>query len=217
MAAQASAARRPCRPLVSPPRHGGRRPPTQRSMRKQHFLTLSIAVLALAVFGTIAQPEQSSAAGAACPGASKGPRKISSKTAARAVACLINGRRKRHGMARLRFDSKLTRAARIHSGRMRKSNCFGHVCPGEAALPGRLERADYLPCRCRWGAAENIGWGAGRRGRPRRIVKAWMRSRSHRANILGSFEHIGIGVRWGSPRHRRAKAGIYTLDFGFKR
>lgn len=186
-------------------------------MRKHHFLTPLIAVLALAVLGTIAQPKPSSAAAAACPGADKGPRNISNRTATKVVACLINEKRKKHGKGRLRLKSKLSRAARSHSKRMQKSNCFDHVCPGEAALVGRFERADYLPCRCSWGAAENIAWGSGRKGTPRKIVKAWMQSPPHRANILGSYEHVGVGVRWGSPRHRGAKAGTYTLDFGYKR
>ncbi len=100
---------------------------------------------------------------------------------------------------------------------MQKTDCFDHVCPGEAQLTGRYQRADYLPCNCSWGAGENIGWGAGGKGSPRKIVKAWMNSPPHRANILGSFEHAGAGVRWGSPNHRGSHAGTYTLDFGYKR
>lgn len=44
-----------------------------------------------------------------------------------------------------------------------------------------------------------------------------MGSSSHRANILGSYEHVGAGVRWGSPNSRGSQAGTYTLDFGYKR
>lgn len=186
-------------------------------MRKQHFLTPLIVIVALAVFGTISQPQPPTAAAAACPGADKGPRKISNKAATKVVACLINEKRAKHGKGRVRLRSTLSRAARNHSKRMQRSNCFAHVCPGEASLVGRYQRANYLPCRCSWGAGENIAWGPGRKGTPRRIVKAWMRSPSHRSNILGSFEHIGVGVRWGSPRHRGAHAGTYTLDFGYKR
>lgn len=101
---------------------------------------------------------------------------------------------------------------------MQRTDCFDHVCPGEPALTGRYERADYLPCGCSWGAAENIAWGPGQKGSPRQIVRAWMNSSPHRANILnGTYEHVGVGVRWGSPRHRHSKAGTYTLDFGYRR
>ncbi len=117
----------------------------------------------------------------------------------------------------MKYRNKLSRAARSHTQHMQKTDCFDHVCPGERSLVGRFEWADYLPCGCSWGAAENIGWGPGHKGTPRRIVKAWMHSPPHRANILGNFDHIGVGVRWGSPDHRGAKAGTYTLDFGYKR
>lgn len=173
-------------------------------------------LLTLALFGTLAQARPSSAA-AACPGVNKAPRQISAKHAASAVTCLVNKKRRKHGKGKLRRDGKLFRAALRHSERMQRSNCFDHVCPGEADLAGRIARSDYLPCGCRWGAAENIAWGWGRRGTPRRIVKGWMKSAPHRATVLGSYEHIGVGVRWGSSRRRGARVGTYTLDVGFKR
>lgn len=186
-------------------------------MRNRLHTIALLIVLALAGLATLAQVSPGTAAAAACPGADKGPRKISNKTAARIVACLINEKRKKHGKRKLRYSGDLAKAARSHSKRMQKSNCFDHVCPGEASLVGRYQRSRYLPCGCSWGAAENIGWGRGREGTPRKIVKAWMRSPAHRSNILGSFEHVGVGVRWGSPQRRGAKAGTYTLDFGYKR
>jgi len=167
--------------------------------------------------GLLAGPGSGTAAAAACPGADKGPRQISSKTAAKVVGCLVNQKRRSHGERPFKFRRNLASAARSHSKRMQKTDCFDHVCPGERSLPGRYERADYLPCGCSWGAAENIAWGGGRKGTPRKIVKAWMHSPPHRVNILGNFEHIGVGVRWGSPDSRGARAGTYTLDFGYKR
>ncbi|KAA0273189.1 MAG: CAP domain-containing protein [Acidobacteria bacterium] len=177
--------------------------------------TLLGAFLALAL---LVGPGASTAAAAGCPGSDAGPRKISNETAARAIVCLVNKERRRHGLGRLKFHGELERAARGHTKRMQKRDCFDHVCPGERSLVGRYEKADYLPCRCSWGAGENIAWGAGRKGSPRRIVNAWMHSPPHRANILrGSFQHAGVGVRWGSPTRRGANAGTYTLDFGYKR
>lgn len=154
---------------------------------------------------------------AGCPGADQAPRKISSKQAGKVVVCLVNKKRRKHGLSKLHYSPELSRAARNHSKRMQKTDCFDHVCPGEAALTGRFQRVKYLPCSCSWGVAENIAWGPGSKGSPRRIVKAWMGSPMHRSNILGSYEHAGAGVRWGSPNHRGSKAGTYTLDFGYKR
>lgn len=191
--------------------------PSGKSMsgiRLPHLIPLLLTVALLAA-GLLAGAGPALAAG--CPGADKGPRQISNKTAAKAVACLVNKKRRSHGKRPFNFRRNLARAARSHSKRMQKTDCFDHVCPGERSLPGRYERADYLPCSCSWGAAENIAWGAGRNGTPRKIVKAWMHSHSHRVNILGNFEDVGVGVRWGSPNKRGAHAGTYTLDFGFKR
>jgi uncharacterized protein YkwD len=179
--------------------------------------TLGTALAAIATLLIIAvAPHQAAAAG--CPGADKGPRKISSKTAAKVVVCLINKKRRSHGLGKLKSQGDLKRAARGHTKQMQKRDCFDHVCPGERSLVGRYQQARYLPCSCSWGAGENIAWGPGRKGTPRRIVDAWMHSPPHRKNILtGSFEHAGVGVRWGSPDRRGSKAGTYTIDFGFKR
>ena len=184
---------------------------------RNRYLLIPLLVVAALGLAALAQPRIDTASAAACPGGDKSPRQISSKTAAKAVACLINEKRKHHGKSRFNYKKTLSRAARSHSKRMQKSNCFAHVCPGERSLPGRYERSDYLPCNCSWGAAENIAWGAGGNGTPRKIVKAWMHSPGHRVNILGSYEHIGVGVRWGSPQRRGSRAGTYTLDFGYKR
>ena len=173
-----------------------------RHHRFPYLIPTLLAATFLAV-GLLAGPGAGSAAAAACPGGDKGPRQMSSKKAAKVVACLVNQKRRSHGERPFKFRHKLARAARSHSKRMQKTNCFDHVCPGERSLPGRYERANYLPCKCSWGAAENI--------------EAGMHSHSHRVNILGNYEHVGVGVRWGSPNKRGARAGTYTLDFGYKR
>ena len=177
-------------------------------------LTLTLAILAGALLAALAPGR---AAAASCTGADKSPRQISSKTAAKAVLCLVNKKRRHHGLGSLKKKADLTTAARGHTRKMQKTNCFSHVCPGERSLTGRYQRSRYLPCGCSWGAAENIAWGPGRSGSPRRIVKAWMNSSEHRRNILGSYDHAGVGVKWGSPSKRRSHAGTYTIDFGFKR
>jgi uncharacterized protein YkwD len=182
--------------------------------RYQSILTTALLALALALLCALIP---GSATAASCSGADKSPRHISSKTAGKAVVCLINKKRRHHGLKALKPNRDLTQAARGHTRSMQKSNCFSHLCPGEAILAGRYERSDYLPCGCSWGAAENIAWGPGHDGSPRKIVKAWMHSSEHRHNILGSYDHIGAGVKWGSPSSRHADAGTYTVDFGYKR
>jgi uncharacterized protein YkwD len=186
--------------------------------RSQHLLVLPLAALAFAIaaIGPWSLPAPESALAAGCPGADSGPRKISSKRAAELVVCLVNNQRAKRGMSKFDHRRDLAAAARSHSKRMQKTDCFDHVCPGESPLVVRYEHSNYLPCGCSWGASENIAWGAGSEGSPREIVKSWMGSSDHRANILGSYEHVGVGVRWGSPQDRSSRAGTYTLDFGFK-
>jgi uncharacterized protein YkwD len=45
-----------------------------------------------------------------------------------------------------------------------------------------------------------------------------MKSEGHRRNILDpDFEHIGIGIVWGSPSSTvGGKAATYTTDFGYR-
>jgi uncharacterized protein YkwD len=193
-------------------------------MRTLRSPKLSVAVLAMtllalaAIGGPSPLPGPATASAAACPGADSGPRQVSIKTASRLVVCLVNKQRAKHGLQRLKARGALVGAASRHSKHMQKTDCFDHVCPGEPALPGRYQKTDYLPCGCSWGAAENIAWGPRGDGSPRSVVDAWMSSSMHRANILNrSFRDIGVGVRWGSPDKRGARAGTYTLDFGYRR
>jgi uncharacterized protein YkwD len=65
--------------------------------------------------------------------------------------------------------------------------------------------------------AENLAYGSGSDGSPRRIMRAWMHSDGHRYNILDpQLRQIGIGVHvgiWKGHKH----TSMYTVDFGAKR
>jgi uncharacterized protein YkwD len=64
---------------------------------------------------------------------------------------------------------------------------------------------------------ENIAWGTLWLGTPHAIVKAWMASPGHRANILNrSYRYTGIGVDASLPRSMSngQAGGMYTQDFG---
>ncbi len=141
---------------------------------------------------------------------------IKRKQARKATLCLINKQRRSRGLSRLREQKAQRKAAKKHTKNMLKRGCFGHKCPGEGDLVDRITATRYLPCGCSWGVAENIAYGYGIESSPKRIVRAWMRSSGHRANILNrSYEHIGIGIRPGSPSGRR-NAATYTTTFGYR-
>jgi uncharacterized protein YkwD len=179
-------------------------------------LPLLAAALALAGppgSGLSAQP-----AAAACRAADAQPGELTRGQARDAVLCLINSRRATRGKGRLDEKPRLRSAAAHHTRLMRHRGCFAHECPGEKDLVGRIQEAGYLPCNCSWGVGENLAWGEHEGSTPRAMVKAWMRSRGHRRNILdGAYEHIGVGVEWGAPSRSGARAATYTTDFGYKR
>jgi uncharacterized protein YkwD len=174
-------------------------------------LATLVVLLCLVAASAGAEP-----AWAGCKHRNAGPREITSGQARDAVACLINKRRSRRDLRAVDARDDLNRAARRHSLYMREHGCFAHQCPGEGGLVGRL--GGYLLGALGWGYGENIAWGEGRNGNPRKIVRGWMHSAGHRHNLLDPrWEHLGVGVVWGRPDRPRGDAGTYTADFGFRK
>lgn len=138
--------------------------------------------------------------------------------ARRAIHCLVNRERTANGLRKLSRQRRLQRAAQRHSRYMRRHGCFEHQCKGGPSLEQRVRRARYLvPGLRAWSIGENIAWGERWLGTPAAIVKAWMRSEGHRANILNPhFRDLGVGVAHGTPESRKAAGGIYTTDFGMR-
>ena len=129
------------------------------------------------------------------------PSKLTNGQARAAILCLVNRKRNNAGLPALDRNKRLQKAAQRHTGKMSGTGCFAHECSGEAALGARLQSVDYLTGGLlQWAFGENIAWGLDSRGRPSDIVKAWMNSAGHRANILsGQFREIGVGFVSGTP------------------
>ncbi len=155
---------------------------------------------------------------AKCRHAKERPADLTVNQLEEAVECLVNKRRKQRGRSSLKEKSALSLAAARHSLRMLASGCFDHICAGEPDLTGRLHATSYLPCKCTWRAGENLAWGRAKLGTPTAIVKAWMKSKKHRSNILtGDFEHLGVGAARGRPGNATQKSSAtYTFVFGFR-
>lgn len=185
-------------------------------MLRQFGARAAVAAVTLASGLTAASVVPAAAhacAGAGNPGAS--PRKASAAT-----LCLLNKQRKAHGLRPFRVHGALRKAAVGHSRNMARHNFFSHTAPGNVGFADRIRRANYRP-RGGWSIGENIAWGSGRAATPKSIVRSWMNSPGHRANILnGRFRTIGIGVSRGVPYAASAavnRAGaLYTTDFGSK-
>jgi uncharacterized protein YkwD len=163
-----------------------------------------------AILGTAST---SSAAAGSCSGAHTQPSRTNAAQVRHATICLLNRERARHGLAPMRANAKLTRAAVKHSLDMVAEHYFDHVGPRGDDITRRAKAAHYLKARASWFLGENIAWGSGSLGTPAAIVDQWMHSPPHRANILNpSFRDAGVGVAVGAPKG--GAGATYTLDFG---
>ena len=164
----------------------------------------------LAVTAVGAAPAAANAAG--CSGADSTPAQLGSK-ASRVTLCLLNQERAARGVRPLRADSKLARAARGHARDMVAQRYFSHDSRSGASFSTRIKRTGWTRSRRSYTMGENIGWGGGSLSTPREMVRAWMHSAGHRANILDRcFKQIGIGIANGAPTG--GSGATYATDFG---
>jgi uncharacterized protein YkwD len=128
----------------------------------------------------------------------------SSSRAENALLREMNRVRAAHGLPPLHADTRLERAARAHTSTMLATGLFRH-----GAFGSRLHRFRVVGRL----AGENLAWGAGDQGTARAIVRAWLASPEHRANLLRpSFTRVRVGDRVGSFRGV-TDAHVVTADF----
>jgi cysteine-rich secretory family protein/TerD domain-containing protein len=107
-----------------------------------------------------------------------------------------NAERARHGLAPLTTDARLGAAAQAHSADMVRRGFFAHENPDGKQVWDRAVAAGYAYRK----VAENIA--AGQRT-AEEVVRGWMESPGHRANILDrDLSQIGVG---------RAEGGSYDV------
>jgi uncharacterized protein YkwD len=107
------------------------------------------------------------------------------------LAALVNQKRGSLGIPILKKSPLLGRVARNHSRDMSGRDFFHPTNPDGRGPKARLEESGYA-----WRTfGENIGCG---QESPRLIFKAWLKSKSHRENMLNPFyREIGIGFAAG--------------------
>ena len=129
--------------------------------------------------------------------------------------CLVNAERTERGLRPLRLNHRLAVAARGHARDMVRRDYFSHDSFSGASFVDRIRHNGYLRGRRAWVVGENLAWGAGNRSTPASIVRAWMNSPGHRANILQRrFREVGIGLAMGAPTGSFDTAATYATDFG---
>ena len=114
----------------------------------------------------------------------------------------MNTVRTSRGLAPLRLDVRLLRAARGHSADMMNRQYFAHGAVAARALAQQARGPVY---------GEDLAWGTGVTAQS--VVKNWLASPRHRAVLLRpGFRRIGIGIAFGTFVGHGG-AAVVTADF----
>ena len=178
-------------------------------------LAVSLVLAAAAVFAL--WPRADAGKADPCGQTDARPSEIGLDAAGQVTVCLLNRERTQRGLRPLGLNALLSSASLAHSEDMVKRDYFEHATPDGRSVVDRLRALGYA----RGGAAstgENIAYGVGDKSTPASIVRTWMNSPGHRADILRpTFTEIGIGIALGAPEVAASKSSngaTYTTDFG---
>lgn len=151
-----------------------------------------------------------------CPNADRRPQRRADERSRAAIACLLAAERAARDLVALERDEALAEAAQSHSDDMAWRSYFAHRSPEADDAGDRAGAAGYTPRPPEtWVVGENLGYGSGRLATPRRMMRGWMQSDGHRANILREqHRDIGVGIALGRPGQDRPRGAIVTTVFG---
>lgn len=146
-------------------------------MTPKSLLTLPACTIALLTGLALAPGAVTAASAAPVPAMSKAEKK---------VLALTNAARKKAGCKPLKGNKRLALAARRHSKDMAVKKYFSHTSKDGSSPWDRIRRAGYKNP-----AAENIAYGY---PSAKAVMKGWMNSPGHRANILNcKIKSLGVG------------------------
>ena len=176
------------------------------------FRRTTTAVIALAALAMAPAAAQASD----CTGTNLQPTAANVAQVSAATLCLINEQRAIAGLPALARQGDLDRSSSAFAELMVDQRFFAHESPDGHTLTYRLRNVNYIPVASgwEWTVGENIGWAEYYLATPAQMVKAWMASSGHRANILSrNFSDIGVGIDAKSPLSA-ATGATYVTDFG---
>ena len=151
-------------------------------MKKRLFSIVMVAMLALS---SAAMPNALSTPYTAHASANYANTQIESY--ARQVAGIVNRERAANGLSPLKYSDKLSEAALVRAEEIQ--TVFSHTRPNGTRCFTAVTEAGINYSS----VGENIAYG---QRTPEEVMNSWMNSSGHRANILGSYEYIGIGVTY---------------------
>ena len=99
----------------------------------------------------------------------------------------VNALRAERGLDPLSLHPQVSAAAQAHADYLASIRRLDHLGPGGTDTGYRLQQAGFAWWR--WG--ENVGAGF---GDPAVLVDTWSASSAHRAQLLGDYDFLGVGV-----------------------
>ena len=122
----------------------------------------------------------------------------------RSLLSAVNGVRAAHNLRPLTVDAKLLSAARAYSTTMIRQDVFTHGAFAQRIAASGARGPAF---------GENLAWGTGPGANAATIVRMWMQSPGHRANLLRpGWVRVGIGARTGNFLGYSG-ATVVTADF----
>jgi uncharacterized protein YkwD len=138
------------------------------------------------------------------PAASAGHQTAALNQRERSLLSVVNEVRVNHGLRPLRVDPALARVARSYTATMIRTDVFTH-----GDMYGRLVQSGARGPMY----GENLAWGTGAYASARHVVRGWMESPGHRANLLRpGWKRIGLGALKGNFLGYSG-ATVVTADF----
>jgi uncharacterized protein YkwD len=167
-------------------------------------------VRALALAGNPSALRALAAPGDTCTGVDDATAPPAAQEAA--MECMVNFARQEAGLPALTDNRKLDSSSDAKASDIMRCNDFSHEACGRD-FTYWFRQTGYLTNRC-WWAGENLAWGTGGLGTVRSVMKAWLHSPSHRANLLGAeYDDFGMSLRIGALSGT-ANAHLWVNQFG---
>ena len=130
------------------------------------------------------------------------------------MRCMVSFARRADGLSALRVGAgRLMESADRKAADILRCGEFSHTACGRDFAFHMKASAYATGC---FGVGENIAWGSGSLGSVRSIMRSWLHSGGHRANLLDPrFRDHGVALRTGSMGGE-AGAAVAVHHLGYR-